>query len=60
MALPNTHMLKERKGKLVLTQCGRQVDWASVWRTDVTCPDCLERIGTKPLEQLLGTGADGE
>jgi len=42
----DTHMLKERKNKTVLTQCGRLVDWATVWRSDVTCPACLEHLGT--------------
>jgi hypothetical protein len=57
MAVPNTHMLKERKGKLVTTLCGTHVDWATVWRSDVTCPACLELLGTplehKRLEQPL-------
>jgi hypothetical protein len=46
---PDTHMLKERKGKTVTTQCGVTTDWATVWRSDVTCPACLEHLGT-PLE----------
>ena len=38
-------MLKERKGRDVITKCERSkgvtTDQVTVWHTDVTCPDCL-------------------
>ena len=38
------HMLKERKGPDITTKCGSMgtMDIATVWWTDITCPDCKQ------------------
>ncbi len=38
-------LLKDRKGKVIVSKCGRTkgltIDQCTVWHTDVTCPQCL-------------------
>jgi hypothetical protein len=41
------HLLKERTQRFVTTKCGQTfaTTWdTTAWWTDVTCPDCIERM----------------
>ena len=44
-------LLKDRKGRVIVTKCERTIDarseHATVWHTDVSCPDCLALMEQK-------------
>jgi hypothetical protein len=50
-------LLKERKGKDIVSKCGRSkgltIDQCTVWWTDVTCPQCLALMNPPKRVRLI-------
>jgi hypothetical protein len=46
-----TCLLKDRKGRVIVTKCGKtkdvRIEHVTVWHTDVSCPDCLALMEAK-------------
>ena len=48
------HMMVERSAKQgVVVKCGARVSWATIWQSDVTCPECLATLTPLPRRKRL-------
>lgn len=50
-------MLKDRKGKVIVSKCGRSngltIDQCTVWWREVTCPNCLALMNPPKRVRLI-------
>lgn len=50
------HMMVERSAKQgVVVKCGARVSWATIWHSDVTCPECLDTMWSAAATKRLVT-----